>query len=133
MPTPNSILIIGAGIAGLTIVERIMRNQQSLAVTIVGATDERSQRVSFWRDRNRSAALALQGAQSWSAWSFNTPNLGFSLQGGKALEYVSLMLAHTKRISLTVCSKRASDISMTSSNQYRKRRKGSILKLHNGR
>ena len=89
MPTPNSILIIGAGIAGLTIVERIMRNQQSLAVTIVGATDERSQRVSFWRDRNRSAALALPGAQSWSAWSFNTPNLGFSLQGGKALEYVS--------------------------------------------
>ena len=89
MPTPNSILIIGAGIAGLTIAERIMRHQQSLAVTIVGATDERSQRVSFWRDRNRSAALALPGAQSWSAWSFNTPNLGFSLQGGKALEYVS--------------------------------------------
>ena len=89
MPTPNSILIIGAGIAGLTIAERIMRHQKSLAVTIVGATDERSQRVSFWRDRNRSAALALPSAQSWSAWSFNTPNLGFSLQDGNALEYVS--------------------------------------------
>ena len=89
MPTPNSVLIIGAGIAGLTIAEQIIRHQQRLAVTIVGATDERAQRVSFWRDRSRSSALTLPGAQSWSAWSFNTPKLGFSLQRGNTLEYVS--------------------------------------------
>lgn len=89
MPTPNSVLIIGAGIAGLTIAEQIIRHQQRLAVTIVGATDERAQRVSFWRDRSRSSALTLPGAQSWSVWSFNTPKLGFSLQRGKTLEYVS--------------------------------------------
>jgi len=78
MPTPNSVLIIGAGIAGLTIAEQIIRHQQRLAVTIVGATDERAQRVSFWRDRSRSSALTLPGAQSWSVWSFNTPKLAMA-------------------------------------------------------
>ena len=97
MPMPERILIIGAGTAGLTIAERIARVNPGLKVTILGTLDERPQRLSFWRNRNSAATLTLPGAQSWSAWSFNTPLSGFCLQRGTELDYVSFDARTYKR------------------------------------
>jgi len=86
----NNIVIVGAGLAGLTLANKLVNANDTLNVTLIGPKDERNQRISFWLDTNTSTPLEPFLSNSWQSWRFRHARSGFVSQTGRQKRYVSL-------------------------------------------
>jgi lycopene beta-cyclase len=92
MSTVNSadLIIIGAGVAGLTLANKVLDLNPGINIVLIGREDNRSQRISFWSDGSDIAASSSGFAHRWNSWSFNHPRAGRVLQHAETHCYVSL-------------------------------------------
>lgn len=92
MPTSehNNIVIVGAGLAGLTLASKLVSADDTLNVTLIGPKDERNQRISFWLDANTATAFEPFLSNSWQSWRFRHARSGLVSQTARQKRYVSL-------------------------------------------
>ena len=92
MPTREhtDVVIIGAGIAGLTLASRIMQKDAGLKVSVIGPEDNRNQRLSFWIDKKNTGNYRPFITHQWQTWSFNHSRSGHASHRACHQRYVSL-------------------------------------------
>ena len=92
MPTREhtDVVIIGSGIAGLTLASRIMQKDAGLKVSVIGPEDNRNQRLSFWIDKKNAGNYRPFITHQWQTWSFNHSRSGHASHRACHQRYVSL-------------------------------------------
>ena len=92
MPTREhtDVVIIGSGIAGLTLASRIMQKDAGLKVSVIGPEDNRNQRLSFWIDKKNAGNYQPFITHQWQTWSFNHSRSGHASHRACHQRYVSL-------------------------------------------
>jgi lycopene beta-cyclase len=83
-------VIIGAGIAGLTLASKIAGSHAGLAVLVIGPEDDRNQRLSFWIDKKSAGNYQPFLKHQWQTWSFNHSISGHASHDARHHSYVSL-------------------------------------------
>ena len=92
MPTREhtDVVIIGSGIAGLSLASRIMQKDAGLKVSVIGPEDNRNQRLSFWIDKKNTGNYRPFITHQWQTWSFNHSRSGHASHRACHQRYVSL-------------------------------------------
>ena len=70
------VAIVGAGVAGLTLAERISRLDSKLKVALIGPIDTKRQRLSFWAPSATLDSFRDYDLKTWSSWRFNHARTG---------------------------------------------------------
>lgn len=92
MPTSKrtDVAIIGAGVAGLTLANKIIKSNPAMTVSLIGPEDHRNQRLSFWIDNKVAVSYESFLTHQWQSWSFNHRRSGHSSHHAHHQRYVSL-------------------------------------------
>jgi lycopene beta-cyclase len=124
MPTSKGtdIVILGAGLAGLTLATKLLSRSSGLNVIVIGPEDTRNQYVSFWIDKDESTPFTPFLLQKWQRWGFNHAKSGFITQSSQQKSYVSMdarmYKAHLERqLERTPCQRiraRVTDVRVNS-------------------
>ena len=84
------VAIVGAGVAGLTLAERIARKDINLRIALVGPIDNKRQRLSFWAPSATLDSFRDHDLKTWSSWCFNHAKTGSIGVNAKDYLYASM-------------------------------------------
>lgn len=84
------VAIVGAGVAGLTLAERIARKDTNLRIALIGPVDTKKQRLSFWAHSATLYSLRDHDLKTWSSWQFNHTKTGSISVHGTDYQYASM-------------------------------------------
>src|SRR6056300_1886164 len=88
--TAFDVAIVGAGVAGLTLAERISTLDSNLRVALIGPIDTKRQRLSFWAQSATLDSFRDHDLKTWSSWRFNHANTASIGVHGTDYRYASM-------------------------------------------
>jgi len=86
----SDIVILGAGLAGLTLACKLISGSATATLTLIGPQDSRNQRISFWTDAQARQPYTPFLSHSWQRWTFHHPRWAVVSQQARSRRYVSL-------------------------------------------